>query len=116
MILIKTAFNNLKKNKVINIFSILQMIIVLCLVCFMVSSAYIKYQYYQPFRDYFNSNGLFYDYGSTFTFKDPDTMAITDMIKDEDLLKKIDNSKSILSCYKAMIFSEDLKVLEDMIS
>lgn len=115
MILLKTVWNNLKKNKIVNIFSIIQMILVFFLVCFMVSSAYIRYQYYQPFQDYFTENGIFYDYGPNFTFNDIDKMAITDMTQEEDLLRLVNDSTFILASYKAMIGSEDDKIFQNVV-
>ena len=59
MILFKTAWNIFRKNIIMNLFTVLQMVAVLVMTAVMVSSICIRYQYYTPFEDYFESNGIF---------------------------------------------------------
>jgi hypothetical protein len=106
MIILNTAFNNLKKNMLINIFSVLQLVIVFLLTFFMVSSVFLRYKYYEPFKDYFSSDGFYYYYNGYTTEKN--TAENLDVaISEETLLSKIKKSDSIISCYTGMLFDPE---------
>lgn len=59
MILFKTAFNNLRKNLCLNFFVFIQFTTLLIITAVMISSLYLRYRTYLPFKDYFESNGMF---------------------------------------------------------
>ncbi len=104
MILIKTAWNALKKNLLMNLFTLLQMIAVLCITAVMISSLCIRYQYYAPFKDYFSSNGIFMKY-IDFANRQPEVLSLIDMMNNEDFLSEFEDSESMIACHNAMMYT-----------
>ena len=49
MTIIKTALKNIRKDAVMNLFTMFEMVAVILLVIVMVSSMLIRYRYYTPF-------------------------------------------------------------------
>lgn len=107
MILFKTAWNILRKNVLMNLFTVLQIASVLVISAVMVSSVYLRYQYYAPFKDYFSSNGIFMNW-LYYANSDPSRGAFDDMMNNEDFLEEFPEAESMLSCHSAMMYcSED---------
>lgn len=103
MIFIKTAWNALKKNLLMNLFTLLQMVAVLCITAVMVSSICIRYQYYTPFKDYFSSNGIFMKYNELANSQ-PTVKSILDMMNNEEFLSEFEDSESMIACHSAMMY------------
>lgn len=103
MIYLKTALLMLRKNMLTNFLTILQMAAVLCVSAVMISSVYIRCQYYVPFRDYYESNGIFVSY-NYYANSDAENYALPTMMETEDFLNELENSENMLSCYSAMLF------------
>ncbi|MCM1299821.1 MAG: hypothetical protein NC203_11885 [Firmicutes bacterium] len=59
MTLFKTALLNLKKRAAMNILIILEMTAAIIVFAVMISSIMIRYTYYEPLKDIFESNGYF---------------------------------------------------------
>lgn len=57
--LLKTALRNLRKNPVMNIICLVQLIAVFMITAVMVSAMSIRYRTYEPVRDILESNGLY---------------------------------------------------------
>lgn len=62
--LLKTALRNLRKNPVMNIICLVQLIAVFMITAVMVSAMSIRYRTYEPVRDILESNGLYCVYSS----------------------------------------------------
>ena len=60
MILFKTALRELKNNIRMVVIMLLQIVVALMITAVMVSAVLLKYQTYEPFKDYFESEGLFF--------------------------------------------------------
>lgn len=102
MIYLKTAWLTAKKSIISNILTVIQLAVALAISVVMVSSVLIRYQYYAPFKDYFNSTGIFttyFDYANS----DPTTGKLYNMMDKEDILKSLDGSVDMISCYGAML-------------
>ena len=65
MILLKTAWNDFRKNSIVNIFIILQVAVSLIITAVMISAISVRSQYYTPFRDILTSNGIFIKFSSS---------------------------------------------------
>ena len=106
MILVKTAWNIFRKNIVMNLFTILQMIAVLVMIAVMVSSTCIRYQYYTLFEKYFHSKGIFVKY-DTYANLNPGKSAFTDMINNEELKNELSNANDVLACHGVMAYDNE---------
>lgn len=103
MIYFKTALQMLKKNKLTGMLTVIQMSIVLFITAVMVSSVLIRYKYYEPFRDFFESDGIYTSY-SFYANKDPSVNALTEMMTEEDFMTELKNANDMISCYSAMLY------------
>ena len=116
MVYLRTAFKTLKKTWCINTIVIVQLVTSLVMLSIMLSSISSAYRYYDPFREYFTSNGLFVRFGAQkarITTDDPNVFEVIE--SGEHLLDYLDSSaESILSCHYPIAFpcsetSEHLK-------
>lgn len=103
MILFKTAWNIFRKNIIMNLFTVLQMVAVLVMTAVMVSSICIRYQYYTPFEDYFESNGIFVKFDA-YANLNPGTGAFTEMINNEEILNELEYADDVLACHGVMSY------------
>lgn len=86
-----------------NFLTVLQMVVVLCVSTVMISSVYIRYQYYLPFKDYFESNGIFVSYNN-YANSDTENYALPTMMEAKDFLNELDHTENMISCYGSMLF------------
>lgn len=98
MILLKTAWNEFRKNIVMNIFIVLQVAVSLVITAVMISTISIRSQYYTPFKDIFTSNGMFLKFTSSPNF-DTSQMNIYDFLDNDDILSECPDAENIYSCY-----------------
>lgn len=98
MILFKTAWNDFKKNIIMNIFIIVQVTVCLVLTAVMVSTISIRSQYYTPFKDLLTSNGIFLKFTS-FPNYDQTQMNIFDFLDNDAILKECPDADNVYSCY-----------------
>lgn len=98
MILLKTAWNDFRKNIVMNIFIILQVAVSLVITAVTISTISIRSQYYTPFKDLFTSNGIFLKFTSSPNF-DSSQMNIYDYLDKQDILDECPNADHVYSCY-----------------
>lgn len=98
MILLKTAWNDFRKNIVMNFFIILQVAVSLVITAVMISTISIRSQYYTPFKDLFTSNGIFLKFTSSPNF-DSSQMNIYDYLDKQDILDECPNADHVYSCY-----------------
>lgn len=116
MIYFQTALQMLKKNKITGILTVIQMAAVLCITAVMVSSVLIRYKYYKPFKDYFESDGIYTSY-SFYANKNPSINALNEMMTADDFMEELENAKDMISCYSAMLYyPEDENVYFNTIS
>lgn len=77
--LFKTALLELKHNLKMVIITLLQLIVALIITGIMVSSVFLKYQTYAPFKDYFEGEGLYLYFDDASESADPgDIMSVFD--------------------------------------
>ena len=62
MILFKSACKNIRHNFFVHVVIVLQMIATIVITMIMVSSILIRYQYYTPFKEFFQSKGFYSKY------------------------------------------------------
>jgi hypothetical protein len=98
MIFLKTAWNNFRKNVLMNIFIILQVTICLIVTAVMVSTISIRSQYYTPFQNEISSKGLFLKYSTSPNF-DPNKMEVQDFLGDEEILEVCPDAENVYSCH-----------------
>ena len=98
MIYFKTAWNDFKKNIVMNLFIILQVAVSLVITAVMISTISIRSQYYTPFKELFTSNGIFLKFTSSPNY-DTTQMLLYDYLDNEDILHECSNADNVYSCY-----------------
>ena len=99
MIIISTALKNLKKEITINVFTILQLAFTFIISIVMVSSIMLRYQYYVPFKDYFQSNGIMTIFGiGANSDTDSNGTNMFHYLKNNEILQYLDSSEDILAC------------------
>lgn len=98
MILLKTAWNEFRKNIIMNIFIILQVAVSLVITAVMISTISIRSQYYTPFKDVFTSNGMFLKFTSSPNY-DTSQMQIYDFLDNDDILSECPDAENVYSCY-----------------
>lgn len=99
MIIISTALKNLKREITINVFTILQLAFTFIISIVMVSSIMLRYQYYVPFKDYFQSNGIMTIFGiGANSDTDSNGTNMFHYLKNNEILQYLDGSEDILAC------------------
>ncbi|MBQ8515335.1 MAG: hypothetical protein IJ496_08045 [Ruminococcus sp.] len=107
MILLKTAINALKDNIIANLLTAIQLVASLFITAVMISSIMIRYEYYKPLKDVFQSNGIF----CKFTMMANDTyteeMNINHFIQNEEILQHLSGAEEVISCNSIMLYLTD---------
>lgn len=98
MILLKTAWNDFRKNSIVNIFIILQVAVSLIITAVMISAISVRSQYYTPFRDILTSNGIFIKFSSSPNY-DSSQMNIYDYLDNDDILQECPYADHIYACH-----------------
>lgn len=98
MILLKTAWNDFRKNSIVNIFIILQVAVSLIITAVMISAISVRSQYYTPFRDILTSNGIFIKFSSSPNY-DSSQMNIYDYLDNDDILQECPDADHIYACH-----------------
>lgn len=98
MILLKTAWNEFKKNIIMNIFIVLQVAVSIVITAVMISTISIRSQYYTPFKDIFTSNGIFLKFTSSPNF-DTSQMNIYDFLDNDNILSECPDADHVYSCH-----------------
>lgn len=98
MILFTYAWKNMKKELPVYILTILQLSVAIIITLIMVSSVVLRFRYYEPFQDIFQSNGI-YCYFPLPANADCDGIQDSNMsIADEEIRNYIDGVKEVISC------------------
>ena len=105
MILLKTAWNEFRKNIIMNIFIVLQVAVSLIITAVMLSTISIRSQYYTPFKDIFTSNGMFLKFSSSLNY-DTSQMQIYDFLDNDDILSECPDAENVYSCYNLFGYIE----------
>ena len=107
MILFHTVIKNFRKSFVMNLMTLLQTTATLIATVMMVSTLSITFQYYNPFRDYFQENGLLVRFESMHDAHvnlstDAQGRIVYDTLENTNELKSYlhGNVKSILACHR----------------
>ena len=97
--LLKTALRNLRKNPVMNIICLVQLIAVFMITAVMVSAMSIRYRTYEPVRDILESNGLYCVYSEICGAVKPGgaTVDIRDSIFSADELREYMQADSVIT-------------------
>lgn len=97
--LLKTALRNLRKNPVMNIICLVQLIAVFMITAVMVSAMSIRYRTYEPVRDILESNGLYCVYNEVCGAVKPGgaTVDIRDSIFSADELREYMQADSVIT-------------------
>lgn len=97
--LLKTALRNLRKNPVMNIICLVQLIAVFMITAMMVSAMSIRYRTYEPVRDILESNGLYCVYSEICGAVKPGgaTVDIRDSIFSADELREYMQADSVIT-------------------
>lgn len=98
MILLKTAWNDFRKNSIVNIFIILQVAVSLIITAVMISAISVRSQYYTPFLDILTSNGIFIKFSSSPNY-DSSQMNIYDYLDNDDILQECPDADHIYACH-----------------
>lgn len=99
MTLFKTALANLKKNKITSLLLVIEMTAAVFTAAVMISSILIKYSYYEPFKDLFQSKGFMSNMWIIETTSNGDNMIHGDMIA-----KYIGNPPKMIATSRVQIF------------
>ncbi len=93
-----TALKNIKKDFSLNVISILQLTATLVMTLFMLSSILIRLQYYVPFSDYFEANGLLCVFSSVANSKLYDGAPLDKFVPGSELSDYLHSSINIAAC------------------
>jgi len=92
--LFKLGLKNLRHNIFINILIIIQMTVVFVITVSMVSTIISRFQFYNPLKEYLNSNGYFYCVDNAINPDTQQTLRSTD-----ELYELLENEKNIAASY-----------------
>ena len=110
MILFKTALRELKNNIRMVVIMLLQIVVALMITAVMVSAVLLKYQTYEPFKDYFESEGLFLNYG-TEARENSDPDDVMSVFHDSQKLLEKTHGSEIIAAHHLYMYM-DKKVLD----
>lgn len=114
MVLLKTAFMDLKKNIATNILTILEMTTTIIIMIIMLSSFLLRYEYYKPFKDAFRANGIYCDFGRRAN-TNIDAPSLESFLCDEDIFQYLHSPEKIIACNNTMgIIIHDEKLQKDI--
>lgn len=108
MIFLKTAIKNIFSEITLHLITILQMAAAMIITLILISSILIRYQYYTPLKDYFQSNGIYGIvpfYASTYIDVDPG--AYNYFLNGKELLGEMDGALDCLGCNNVFVDSAD---------
>lgn len=100
MTFLATAFKELKKHFIMNIITIFELTVSIVMVCVMVSAVLIRYKYYEPFADFYNSNGIYCDFTGTGVgacLEGPSSTGTRTYICDDEIFPYLNSPKSMIS-------------------
>ena len=102
MILWKIAFSQLRKNYIMNLFSMMQLTLVIILSSIMASSFQLRYQYYAPFKEWMQSKGFLVRFGSM-----AHSLENGSFLDSAALLSELPGVSEVHACNSAMIYAEN---------
>lgn len=94
--LLKTALRNLRRNPVMNIICLVQLIAVLLITAVMVSAMSVRYRTYEPVRDILESNGFYCAYSEAHGALKPGGVNMKDTIYSAEELKSYTKADSVI--------------------
>lgn len=107
MTIIKTALKNIRKDAVMNLFTMFEMVAVILLVIVMVSSMLIRYRYYTPFQDMFRSKGIYAEFSMAMDRNAPDGVSFSERsLQDNEIFKYLSCPDIIAACNAAIVSYE----------
>lgn len=107
MTIIKTALKNIRKDAVMNLFTMFEMMAVILLVIVMVSSMLIRYRYYTPFQDMFQSKGIYAEFSMAMDRNAPDGVSFSERsLQDNEIFKYLSCPDIIAACNAVIVSYE----------
>lgn len=100
--LLKTALRNLKRNPVMNIICLVQLVAVLLITAVMVSTMSVRYRTYNPVREILESNGIYCSYSSLNGALKPGGFNIEDTIYSTEELKNYSGADKVITIRTAL--------------
>ena len=96
--LLKCALKNIKRSKLMSVLTVCEMTCAVVITLVMVSSVMIRFRNYTPFRDMFESNGLYCEFSSAANTDFYGENKAEDFIADDDILQFLHSPESIAAC------------------
>lgn len=107
MTIIKTALKNIRKDAVMNLFTMFEMVAVILLVIVMISSMLIRYRYYTLFQDMFQSKGIYAEFSMAMDRNAPDGVSFSERsLQDNEIFKYLSCPDIIVACNAAIVSYE----------
>lgn len=98
MTLLKHALKIIRKEAAVCILTMLQLAVMVVITVVMTSSALIRYQYYEPFKDILRSNGILCDFSAPANYDEEHLQDANKYIADDELKEFIPDIKDVVSC------------------
>ena len=96
--LLRCALKNIKRSKLMSVLTVCEMTCAAVITLVMVSSVMIRFRNYTPFRDMFESNGLYCEFSSAANKDFYGENKAEDFIADDDILQFLHSPESIAAC------------------
>ncbi|MBQ2580124.1 MAG: hypothetical protein II574_00690, partial [Ruminococcus sp.] len=96
--LLRFAVKNIKRSKLMSLLTVCEMTCAAVITLVMVSSVLIRYQYYAPFRDMFESRGLYCEFSSAANKDFYGENKAEDFLANDDILQFLHSPESIAAC------------------
>lgn len=96
--LLKFAVKNIKRSKLMSLLTVCEMTCAAVITLVMVSSVLIRYRYYAPFRDMFESKGLYCEFSSAANKDFYGENKAEDFLADDDILPYLHSPERIAAC------------------
>ena len=93
--LFKMALRNIKRSKLMSLLTVCEMSCALAATLVMVSSVMIRFQYYTPFRDMFEANGVYCEFTTPANKDAYGQAAAEDYLANDDVFEQLHSPESI---------------------
>lgn len=103
MIFFKTAVKNIFSELTLHIITILQMAAAMIITLILISSILIRYQYYTPLKEYFQSNGIYGIFAiHANSHLNEEQIKYSYLLNSDELLNELDGALEIIGCNNAI--------------
>lgn len=96
--LLKCAVKNIKRSKLMSVLTVCEMTCAVVITLVMVSSVMIRFRNYTPFRDMFESKGLYCEFSSAANKDFYGENKAEDFLADDDILQFLHSPETIAAC------------------